>query len=181
MNAHDEAAGGTVTLERMLAAREERAARQAAALARFDRPVMSMTVVTPGPVKDGSLPRRVLLAAVQELESVFTRNRWCVLSRETLWPSTGPEALYVIDVEARAIKLAAIELEDRHPLGRLWDLDILAPGQGAISRQGLGIPPRRCLVCEWPGHACGRSRRHSPEELSHAVWQVVHTYDLHPA
>jgi holo-ACP synthase len=59
-----------VSLEQMLAAREQRAARQAAALACFSKPLVSMTVVMPGPVKDGWLPRRVLSEALKQLEAI---------------------------------------------------------------------------------------------------------------
>jgi phosphoribosyl-dephospho-CoA transferase len=72
-----------VSLEQMLAAKEQRAAPQAAALARFDRPLVSVTVVMPGPVKDGWLPRRVLAEALQQLEAVSNADRaWVTASDE---------------------------------------------------------------------------------------------------
>jgi len=166
-----------VSLDQMLTARERRAARQAAALARFDKPLVSMTVVMPGPVKDGWLPRQVLAEALQELGAVSNERGWRVLSREIWWQETGPEALYVMDVDARIVKSATVELEDHHPLGRLWDLDVIAPGQGRLSRQELGFPVRRCLVCEQPAHACGRSRRHPLQELLNTIRKIVNEYD----
>jgi len=172
--------GAIVSLEQMLAAREQRAARQAAALARFDKPLVSMTVVMPGPVKDGWLPRRVLAEAIQELERVSNARSWRVLLREVLWRETGPEAHYVMDVDARMLKSATVELEDHHPIGRLWDLDIIAP-RGRLSRQDLGFPARRCLVCGRPAHACGRSRRHPLEELLGTIGKIVHEHDLRSA
>lgn len=127
-----------VGLEEMLAAREERATRQAAALARFGKPLVSMTMVMPGPVKDGLLPRRVLAVAVQDMETACRAKGWRILSRKVLWQKAGPEALSVIDADALLLKSAMIKLEDHHPLGRLWDLDVIAPGQGQLSRQSLG-------------------------------------------
>jgi holo-ACP synthase len=167
----------TVSLEQMLAAREQRAARQAAALACFSKPIVSMTVVMPGPVKDGWLPRRVLSEALKQLEAVSDKRGWHVLSREVLWRETGPEALYVIDAEARMLKSATLALEENQPIGRLWDLDVLAPGRGPLSRQELGFRPRRCLVCEQPAHACGRSRVHPLEELLSTIATIVHDHD----
>jgi len=175
------ATGPTVSLEQVLAAKEQRAARQAAALARFDTPLVSMTVVMPGPVKDGWLPRRVLAEALQELEAASNARDWRVLAREALWPETGPEALYVMDVDARILKSATIELEDHHPVGRLWDLDVMAPRQGRLSRQDLGYPARRCLLCERPAHVCGRSRQHPLEELLNTIGKIVHEHDLRSA
>ena len=173
--------GATVSLEQMLAAREERGARQAAALKCFGKPLVSMSVVIPGPVKDGWLPRWVLANALHELEAVSDARAWHVLSRRVLWRETGPEALYVMDVDARAVKLAAVELEDHHPIGRLWDLDVIDPRHDRLSRQDLGFPARRCLLCGRPAHACSRSRQHPLEELISAIGKIVHDHDLRSA
>ncbi|MGY0569829.1 citrate lyase holo-[acyl-carrier protein] synthase [Bradyrhizobium sp. RDM12] len=167
-----------VGLEEMLAAREQRATRQAAALARFGKPLVSMTMVMPGPVKGGPLPRRVLELAVQEMEAACRARGWRILSRKALWQKTGPEALSVIDADAVSLKLAMIELEDHHPLGRLWDLDVIAPGQAQLSRQSLGESPRRCLACGRPARVCGRSRRHPLGQLLTTIGRIVHEYDL---
>jgi len=170
-----------VTLEQMLAAREQRAARQAAALARFRKPLVSMTVVMPGPVKDGRVPRRLLAEALHELEAMSKARDWRILAGEALWKQTGPEAIYVLDVDAQILKSATVELEDHHPIGRLWDLDVIAPGQRHLSRRDLGLSPRSCLVCGQPAHACSRSRRHPLEELLSTIGRIVHDHDLRRA
>ena len=55
----------------MLIAREERAARQVAALAQFRAPLVSLTIVMPGPVKDGWLARRVMEVALEQTDSLI--------------------------------------------------------------------------------------------------------------
>ena len=171
------ATGAVVGLEQMLAAREQRAARQIAALMRFDRPLVSITTVTPGPVKDGALPRRVLSEALRAMDVMCRIRKWPVLSREASWLETGPEALYAVEAEAWRLKSSAVKLEDRHPLGRLWDLDVVVPGQRVLSRKQLGFPARRCLVCERPAFECGRSRRHPLTELLNAMDGIVSEHD----
>jgi holo-ACP synthase len=170
-------AGAHVSLEQILAARDYRAACQTAALARFERPLVSMTVVMPGPVKDGPLQRSVLTEALREVHAMSSTLEWPVLSRQIRWKNTGPEAIYVVDVDAELLKAAAAELEDEHPLGRLWDLDVIAPGQRVLSRQQLGMPARRCLLCERPASECGRARRHSLQELLAVMQRIVNSYD----
>ena len=133
----------SVSLDEIRAATERRLARQATALARFDKPAVSVTVVMPGPVKDGWVPRRVLEATLEELERVASAARWRILWRHVVWLDTGPEALYVVDVDAELLKCASVQLEDEHPLGRLCDLHGVAPGQGVVSREALGLLPRR--------------------------------------
>jgi len=179
MEALAEAGEVAVALEQVLEARERRAARQAGALARFGWPIVSMTVVMPGPIKDGRLPRRLLSEALCALEGVAARRAWPVLVRETLWQETGPEALYIVGAPAELLKAATIDLEDRHPLGRLWDLDVIAPGEPALSRRAFGCPSRRCLMCERPAFECARSRAHPLPELLEALRRTVDEHDLH--
>jgi holo-ACP synthase len=166
-----------VSLEQILAARERRVARQAAALARFDKPLISVTVVMPGPVKDGPLTRRVMTEALRALGTVADDKRWRVLSGEGRWQLTGPEAHFVVDAGGWLLKSATVGLEDHHPLGGLWDLDVFAP-EGLITRRQLGLAPRRCLVCERLAYVCVRSSRHPPEQLWSTIRQLVGAYDL---
>jgi holo-ACP synthase len=176
----EHAPGGlAVSLEQILAARERRSARQAAALARFGKPLVSVTVVMPGSVKDGPLPRRVMTEALRALATVADDQRWRVLAGEGRWQHSGAEALFVVDAGEWLLKSATVQLEEHHPLGGLWDLDVFAP-QGLVTRRQLGLPARRCLVCERPAYVCGRSGRHPPEELCSAIRQLVGAYDLRP-
>ncbi|MEY8292793.1 citrate lyase holo-[acyl-carrier protein] synthase [Carnobacteriaceae bacterium 52-44] len=56
-----------------------------------------------------------------------------------------------------------VNIEENHPLGRLFDLDVLMLDQNnevqGKSRTKLGLPVRRCFLCERPAKDCGRSRR----------------------
>lgn len=167
----------SVSIEQLLVARDERAARQLAALDLFNKPVVSITVVMPGPVKDGALPRRILGAALHELASLTKVRHWRVLSHHVVWQDTGPEALVVVDAEPELLKASTIDLEDQHPLGRLWDLDVIAPGPRLLSRKQLGAPARRCLICDQPAFECGRSRRHSIEDLLGAIHMMADNYE----
>ena len=98
-----------VSLDEMLIARDERATRQIAALAQFGAPLVSLTIVMPGPVKDGWLPRRVMEVALEEMDSLIGANNWPLLSREVFWRITGPEAIYVVDCRSTSLKVG------RHP------------------------------------------------------------------
>lgn len=151
--------------------------RQQAALLRFGKPLVSVTVVMPGPVKDGLLPRQLLATALRALNVLARGKSWPVLSRETRWIDTGPEALYVFDVESRRLKQATVALEEQHPLGRLWDLDVIAPGHSILSRRQMGLPERPCLLCERPASECGRSRRHATEALVDVTQRMVNDYE----
>jgi len=150
--------------------------RQREALTRFECPVLSLTLVTPGPVKDGPTPRALMEAALQTLEALFRTHAWPVSHLELHLQATGPEAILAVETGALALKRAASGLEDAHPLGRLWDLDVIDPAQGSLSRRELGLPPRRCLLCGAEAHACARSRAHPLPALLAAIEERLRAY-----
>jgi len=172
------ASGPVVSLDELLDVKEERAARQAAALSKFGKPLVSVTIVMPGPVKDGWFPRRAMEIFLQELDTLIGLRTWPVLSRLVLWRSTGPEGIYVIDADARVLKSAAMDLEERHPIGRLWDIDVITTDGAPLSRAQMGVPARQCLLCGQPARECGRSRRHSLPELIKQIRTMVNCFDL---
>ncbi|RAI42400.1 citrate lyase holo-[acyl-carrier protein] synthase [Rhodoplanes roseus] len=166
----DRRAGPAVSLEAMLAARERRVEQRHAAFGR--RPgaaVVTVSVVMPGPVKDCGLSRRTAAAARESLDALFAARGWDATTTGVETGPTGPEAVIAVAAEAQALKQALVTLEETHPLGRLWDLDVAAPDGRAVSRRDLGLPPRRCLVCDAPAHACARSRAHPLDALLAAM------------
>ena len=169
-------AGTPVTLEQMLTARDQRAERQQTALADFGLPIASLGAVMPGPIKDNAQSRIILSAAIESLDALFAQKRWPVRYFVPIFAATGPEALYVVDTDARDLKRALVDLEDSHPLGRLWDLDVISPTQGILSRRAFGLPPRRCLVCGAEAHACARSQKHALPQLFDVIEQKVAAY-----
>jgi holo-ACP synthase len=167
-------AGTHVTLDHMLDARDRRAARQRAALAHFAQPIVSVTVVMPGPVKDTFRSRAIFDAAVIALDRLFV-DRQVHLFLPLAGP-TGAEALYAVAADGLELKRAVVEIEETHPLGRLWDLDVIDPRQGILSRRDIGRSPRRCLLCDEPAHACARSRRHPLAEVLTAINETFDAY-----
>ena len=166
-------AGPVADLEAVLAAREARAARRQDALSRLGLPVVTVTPVTPGPVKDCPASRRLQQSALDALERLFDARRW---PAQTLWSetaATGPEAALAVDAPSGALKRALVDLETTDPLGRLWDLDVADPSCGALSRRSLGLPVRRCILCDQPAHACARSRAHPLDDLRSAIEAIL--------
>ncbi|SFN85191.1 holo-ACP synthase [Formivibrio citricus] len=165
-----------VSLEEILAARDSRVERQQAALARWRLPLVSLTLVMPGPLKDSDTARFLLDEAIAEVDALCRDRGWVVRSFEAIRQPTGPEALYAVDTDAQTLKRALTGLEEQHALGRLWDMDVIDPVEGSLSRRSLGLESRRCLVCDEPGHACARSRAHPLPELMAAIKERVDGY-----
>ena len=90
-----------VSLEAWLAAKECRAARQADWLRRYQQPIISLTLVTPGTVKNSLRYRNTMGVALQMCDQLLWENRWPVRDRQVLWLPTGPEAMWSVAHNAR--------------------------------------------------------------------------------
>ena len=98
----DTPAQAGVSIDALLAAKEQRAARQADWLAHYQQPVISLTLVTPGAVKDSIRYRNMMGVALQACDQLLWKHRWQTLDRQVLWLPTGPEALWCVAHPASA-------------------------------------------------------------------------------
>lgn len=160
-------------LQAQLTAKDQRAARQQEWLQRYQQPIISLTLVTPGPSKNHARYQNVMGVALRTADHWLRKNRWSVIDRAVRFPATGPEALWCVAHPAVEIKAQLATLEQSHPLGRLWDFDVICPQAGPVGRQSLNQHARRCLVCDQPALVCIHSRRHSATELLNAVEKII--------
>lgn len=156
-----------VTLAQILDARERRAAKQQELLQKYGKPLICFTMNIPGPVK-----------VSPEIEAAFrigdhSLRRFQLLHQEDTSAQTGFEKFYVAQNDPQSIKRACTVIEDTAPYGRLYDMDVLTPEGKKISREELGLPRRKCLICEKDAAVCGRSRAHSVQELQKATGQLL--------
>lgn len=162
-----------VTLMEVLDNREARAARQQALLARWGKPLICFTMNIPGPVKNSDLIRAGFRLGCRMLTDLLACARIPVLHREEFSAVTGCEGFFVADAGPELLKDLCVELEDGSALGRLFDLDVLSPGGKKLSRDDLGAPPRKCLLCSQPSRVCGPVRAHSAEALQQRAFAIL--------
>lgn len=158
-----------VTLQEMLDARDRRAEAQRRLLAERGLPLISFTMNIPGPVKNSPLYRRGFDEGLRQLERALDAAGIAHLSPETLHAVTGNEYLCAVDAPAEAVKAICTRIEEEDPMGRLFDMDVIAPGGSKFARK----EERRCLVCSAAGRGCASRRLHSLEELSTAVTRLL--------
>lgn len=89
-----------------------------------------------------------------------------------LWLPTGPEALWCVDHAASEIKAFCTDLEHTHPLGRLWDIDVICPKDGTVGRQSMG-KTSAAACCAMNLRTPARSRRHDTGEVVARVEQMI--------
>ncbi|EEN5599984.1 2-(5'-triphosphoribosyl)-3'-dephospho CoA synthase, partial [Salmonella enterica subsp. enterica serovar Panama] len=85
------AACHNVSIPELLASRDERQARQRAWLTRHATPLVSFTVVAPGPMKDSALTRRIFNHGVTALHTLAEEYGWTIREQAALASASGPE------------------------------------------------------------------------------------------
>lgn len=170
------ARGLPIDIPQLLAARDERAARQQDWLHTYSGALLSFCINMPGPVKDNTEARQLQQIGIEAVQQLLGEHSWTCLAHEAWQPATGPETFWSVACDPLALKQATIALEQRHPLGRLFDLDVLQADGTPLSRSHYHLPPRRCFICDDLAAVCGRSRRHSFDELVQHIRNCLTRY-----
>ncbi|PFN95675.1 citrate lyase holo-[acyl-carrier protein] synthase [Bacillus sp. AFS076308] len=165
-----------VTLEQLLTAREYRAAHQKELIENYNLPLISFTINIPGPVKITPESTIIFLEGSNALANKLKEAGSSIVYYETNHYNTGFEVYYVVNKDQRKLKALMLEIENEHPLGRLFDLDVIGVDGIPISRENFGNSNRKCLLCHADAHGCGRSRKHTIEELMQKIKSMVDSY-----
>ena len=183
-----------ITLDELLASRDARHAMQQKLMAEHSgKTLVCLTVVMPGSVKRNQQSLIVARAAVKAMRKAYnisddllpetelltnelkTETRECLVERDL---NTGYEAYLITSLPLLEAKRVAVDIEDTHPLGRLFDIDVIDAQGIPVSRDRVGGQPRRCLVCDHEARYCMRMRWHTQEEIWARIKQMTDDYAL---
>ena len=127
-----------VTVPDMMNAREARAQAQRMLLARYPgAAVVCLCMNIAGPVKRTENIERAFAWGAAQVKAVLAPYE--TLFDAAIHEKTGPEAMICVRAEAKAVKKRLCALEDGEELGRLLDIDVIAPDGGKISRTDIGL------------------------------------------
>jgi holo-ACP synthase CitX len=150
----------------LLDAREERWLRRLALSEQGT--LLTLTLNLPGP--DKRLPRWLEFheAVRSELERTLARGNFTFTRVFSCVAASGPEDHFLLSADASTLKRETVDFEERHPGGRLTDLDVMTRGK-SVDREVLGLPPRTCLCCSRPAKECAAEARHPLDEVLRAA------------
>ncbi|MHA3224531.1 citrate lyase holo-[acyl-carrier protein] synthase [Globicatella sulfidifaciens] len=167
--------GAIVELTDMLEAREKRSLRQQQLFAQFHHgTLLCATLNIPGPIKRSETFRLIFDQVMDEVLAQLDGEK--ILFQKQLDQKTGIEFYLMTLEEADTVKQKMMAIEQTQSIGRLFDLDVLVMINGqmkGLSRRELGLPTRRCLICEADAKECGRSRKHSVEEMQMKIVELI--------
>jgi holo-ACP synthase len=172
------------SLAEVLAARDRRVEWQKYLLERDGASVLSLTLVSPGSVKDSPERRRLMDRMEAVMAEALGSAGLRVRTRLRFDGVTGPEAVWSVESTAEALKRLVMRVETEKPWGRLLDADVIFSGgngdPAALSRTNLGGETRRCLVCEEDAGACIRLRRHDPRTVEELAERLIQQFAESP-
>ena len=183
-----------ITLDELLASRDARHAMQQKLMAEHSgKTLVCLTVVMPGSVKRNQQSLIVARAAVEAMRKAYNISDdllpetelltnelkaeagECLVERDL---NTCYEAYLITPLPLLEAKRVAVDIEDTHPLGRLFDIDVIDAQGIPVSRDRVGGQPRRCLVCDHEARYCMRMRWHTQEEIWARIKQMTDDYAL---
>lgn len=161
---------------KILKARENRSRKYKQFHEIYQGTILALTMNIPGAHKKTRSALRAFDEGLQSMNKLLSSRRVNVLKHETSITDDGPEACWVIDTPPTSLKAWAVQMEEVHPLGRLFDFDVLNENLRPIHRESSGGQARPCFVCDEPAHMCARSQKHEYKALHKKIDSMVDAY-----
>lgn len=163
-------------LMEILASRESRARKQEQLIKNYKTSLISFTLNIPGREKDNELYRAIHGEGLSYILQVLGERKIEVVYQEKEDKETGSEAFLLVDRKAYELKKITIEIEEDHPLGRIFDMDVFDKKGNQIGRSQVAAKPRTCLLCNKEVRLCMREKNHSYEELISKIEELGRKY-----
>jgi len=185
-----------ISVEEIGKAREERSGKIKSILS-SDQNILAIlfTLNIPGRIKDTPLYRKMHKAGTSEIIKSLKWNKISFSIIKTAHLSTGSEGYFAIHCSSGSggrdcpdpvtVKKIAAAVEETHPLGRFFDIDIFEKPHNKVSS---GRPLRKCFLCGNDAFVCSRSASHPVEKLvekirekgeewyrEHISWKIAET------
>lgn len=169
MNLNNVITGSPVTSGELRAARDQRVLKKWELLTPGGEIcLVEFSLNIAGAVKTFPFARAAFREEVRELSDRL--SRFSVLKTEVYEKNTGDCAFFLLKSQAIQVKKFLVSVEESHPLGRLFNLDVCGPDGISVKRHDLGLLPRTCLVCGEDAHVCAEKKSHSMELIQ---WQTA--------
>lgn len=161
----------------VLAARDRRVKIQEMLLKKFSgNTLISFKLNIPGDKKDNPSYRMIFEEGEVLLKEALELNNMSFLFSKSEHLMTGSEGYYCIDADPLEVKRITAEIEIDHPLGRLYDYDVITSEGQQIKRGEIDFPLRKCFICEEDAFVCARSRKHPLAEIVGRVEELISAY-----
>lgn len=165
--------GKEIGIDEVLFSRERRVAIQNQLIEKYKLPLISFTMNIPGSIKNNVLIKNAFDYGKKELLKKLEDSRVEILEIKELNEDIGNELFIVAKINAKNLKKITVGIEEAEEIGRLFDMDIIDVNYEKISRNSY----RKCFICDKQAQECGRSRKHSIQELQSKVKEILKIFE----
>lgn len=139
--------------------------------------MISLGLNIPGANKEYEAANKAFHAEISHVKAALHDLGVVIVNMKHIKSVAGNSMIFAVrGKSASEIKRDMVNIEEHHPLGRIFDIDVMNENGNSISRDSLSLPPRRCFLCEKDAKDCGRSRTHNITELSAYVNRLIMNY-----
>lgn len=165
--------GPQATLESIMRRKELRTKEHRDLLLTGGTCLVGVSLNIPGAQKRFPLAKCALAEGIAYIRLLYSDE---IISQREIESDSGYEAMFLLEADPLSVKRELMMIEDRHPLGRLFDFDVIDQSGTFISRVCCGGVPRKCMVCENNAKICYRSKAHSYQQLRHYTAHTLFTF-----
>lgn len=156
--------------------REQRVKFQKKLLALFpQKTLLVFSLNIPGPIKNNEAITDIFYSGQVAIKSLLKKINKEPLYTKVIDLPSGLDWFIVVEFPPYKLKSKLVTIEDEHPVGRLFDMDILYLKNDTltqVSREELSLSPRTCLICEKQAKNCARCRAHSVKDMQDKITQI---------
>lgn len=119
----------------------------------------------PGADKKVFPAKELHLAGVRAVQKMIVQEAVSLVAHQEVgdWPFCL--SFFVVTANPNLLKGKCLDIEESHPLGRFWDMDVYQYNGRKVTREMMGRSERRCFLCSNPAKVCSFQMRHSHREL----------------
>ncbi|MHA1685982.1 MAG: citrate lyase holo-[acyl-carrier protein] synthase [Candidatus Heimdallarchaeaceae archaeon] len=162
--------GKNATAKKILNEREEKGRLIQFLIKTYSAIVVSIGLNIPSMVRDNQIFRNILSEALDAVLKVTDELKTKPLIKFSHFSNAGSYILLIINnAQAETIKERMIDIEEHHPLGRIFDIDVINQYGEYVERKSK----RKCIVCNDDSIVCRRTQRHTTVELQQAFEKII--------
>ncbi|WP_432663891.1 citrate lyase holo-[acyl-carrier protein] synthase [Wukongibacter baidiensis] len=162
-------------IDKILMDREKRYYRILELIDEFDLPVLCGKINYPGNDKNTMESKKAFITLRDYLSLEF--SEMSVLCEE-LYGHDGSSILMVLREDPLKAKNMAVFIEERHLLGRIFDIDIYVKDGSSIGRENISKHPRGCIICNGDARICMKDQSHTIKDLLEKInWTISNHKD----
>lgn len=159
-------------LLRVLDAREARWQRRLALARERGCTLVTVTLCLPVAYRTAPEFHRLMGGLFRRFQAILRERGIPFREEEPLEGADGPALFLTAAAPAGEVKRVCVEAEGLLPGGRMLDIDVMDGRGEPVGRSLLGLPPRRCFVCEEPAAVCVSRKVHTKEQIDGRVEEL---------